>query len=211
MIVEANTQLPRTMGIPPDYPHVLHVDEVDAIVHDRPAAVAARRSAADRRRASNRVDIARSFITDGCTLQTGIGAVPSMVVSLLADEDGGDYGVHSEMFTTGLMQLHQAGKVTNARKGEFPGVSDHDVRARHARALRLARREPRRAVPAGGGGERAERHRAQPPCRVDQRCARRSTCTARSSPIALAAASTQGSAATRTSSRRRASSSKIGR
>ena len=52
---------------------------------------------------------ARTFITDGCTLQTGIGGVPSMVVSLLAEQDGGDYGVHSEMFTTGLMRLHQAG------------------------------------------------------------------------------------------------------
>ena len=50
---------------------------------------------------------------DGATLQTGIGAVPSMVATLLAEGDGGDYGVHSEMFTTGLMRLHQAGKVTN--------------------------------------------------------------------------------------------------
>ncbi|TFH19524.1 MAG: 4-hydroxybutyrate CoA-transferase, partial [Myxococcales bacterium] len=35
---------------------------------------------------------------------------------------GGDYGVHSEMFTTGLMRLHQAGKVTN-RKGLHDGYS----------------------------------------------------------------------------------------
>ena len=35
----------------------------------------------------------------------------------------GDFGVHSEMFTTGLMRLHQAGKVTNARKGIYEGVS----------------------------------------------------------------------------------------
>ena len=66
---------------------------------------------------------ARSFISDGCTLQTGIGAVPSTVVSLLVNEDGGDYGVHSELFTTALMQLHRAGKVTNTRKGQFEGVS----------------------------------------------------------------------------------------
>ena len=42
---------------------------------------------------------------------------------VLAEGSGGDYGVHSEMFTTGLMQLHQAGKVTNTRKGEFDGYS----------------------------------------------------------------------------------------
>jgi acyl-CoA hydrolase len=62
------------------------------------------------------------FISDGCTLQTGIGGVPSLVARMLADGPGGDYGVHSEMFTTGLMYLHQAGKITN-RKGVFDGVS----------------------------------------------------------------------------------------
>ena len=46
-----------------------------------------------------------------------------MVATALADGTGGDYGVHSEMFTTGLMRLHQAGKVTNAAKGVFDGVS----------------------------------------------------------------------------------------
>ena len=59
---------------------------------------------------------------EGATLQTGIGSVPSRIVALLAEGDGGDYGVHSEMFTTGLMRLHEAGKVSN-RKGQFDGVS----------------------------------------------------------------------------------------
>jgi acyl-CoA hydrolase len=63
------------------------------------------------------------FVHDGSTLQTGIGAVPNMVAATLADGTGGDYGVHSEMFTTGLMRLHEAGKVTNATKGVFDGVS----------------------------------------------------------------------------------------
>lgn len=66
---------------------------------------------------------ALQFVNDGSTLQTGIGAIPNIVASKLADGSGGDYGVHSEMFTTGLMHLHQAGKVTNAVKGVFDGVS----------------------------------------------------------------------------------------
>jgi acyl-CoA hydrolase len=65
---------------------------------------------------------ARAFIPDGATLQTGIGAVPSTLVGLLAEGDGGDYGIHTEMFTTGLMLLHESGKVTN-RKGLYDGVS----------------------------------------------------------------------------------------
>ena len=63
-----------------------------------------------------------AFIPDRATLQTGIGSIPSTLVQLLAEGDGTGYGVHSEMFTTGLMHLHQAGKVTN-EKGQFDGVS----------------------------------------------------------------------------------------
>src|SRR5204863_4933641 len=37
--------------------------------------------------------------------------------------DGGDYGIHSEMLTDGLMCLHESGKVSNAGKGIFDGVS----------------------------------------------------------------------------------------
>ena len=45
------------------------------------------------------------LVPDGATLQTGIGGIPSTVVGLLASGAAGDYGIHSEMFTTGLMQL----------------------------------------------------------------------------------------------------------
>jgi acyl-CoA hydrolase len=67
-------------------------------------------------------EYAAAFVTEGATVQTGIGAVPSMVATLMAEGPGGNYGIHSEMFTTGLMTLHQAGKVAN-RKGIYDGVS----------------------------------------------------------------------------------------
>jgi acyl-CoA hydrolase len=122
VIVEVNDQLPRTLGIPPHYPHALHVDEVDAIVRtSSPVYVLADAPPNDVDRAI--AEHARRYIADGCTLQTGIGGIPSSIVGVLAEGPGGDYGVHSEMFTTGLMHLHQAGKVTNVRKGEFEGYS----------------------------------------------------------------------------------------
>lgn len=121
MIVEINANYPRTIGMPPDHPHSLHIDEVDVVLEsERDPFVLEdpEPSNADRAIAEN---VAR-FIQDGCTLQTGIGAVPSTVVKLLSDGPGGDYGIHSEMFTTGLMHLHQAGKVTN-QKGIYDGYS----------------------------------------------------------------------------------------
>jgi len=122
LLVEANERLPRTFGIPPRFTHAVHVDEVDIIVPStRPPFLLADEPPTDIDRAM--AAAARAYIHDGTTLQCGIGAVPSTVIALLAEEDGGDYGIHSEMFTTALMQLHESGKVTNARKGEFHGMS----------------------------------------------------------------------------------------
>jgi acyl-CoA hydrolase len=122
LIVEINPACPRTLGLPPEHPHGLHVNDADIIVEsDRPMFVLA-----DVEPSAVELAIAEQadrFIVDGSTLQTGIGGIPSAVAGVLASGDGGDYGVHSEMFTTGLMKLHAAGKVTNRRKGEYVGHS----------------------------------------------------------------------------------------
>jgi acyl-CoA hydrolase len=121
LIVEVSELFPRTPGFEPDYKHALHLDQIDVLVEsdkgplpleDPPPGDAERAIAAN----------AATYIPDGATLQTGIGAIPSTIAGLLAEGDGGDYGVHSEMLTTGLMQLHEAGKISN-RKGQFDGVS----------------------------------------------------------------------------------------
>ena len=121
LIVEVNDHYPVTYGHG-EHRHRLHVDEIDVLVEseatpyeleDVPAGEAEQAIAR----------FVSAMIPDGATLQTGIGAVPNVVATLLAEGDGGDYGIHSEMFTNGLMRLHEAGKVTNARKGQFEGVS----------------------------------------------------------------------------------------
>lgn len=121
LIVEVNPGLPRTHGLPPEHPHALAADEIDVLIEsDRPVRALPEQVAdeAEQRIAAH----ARRFIVDGCTLQTGIGGVPSLVARMLADGPGGDYGIHSEMFTDGLMHLHRAGKVSN-RKGIHDGYS----------------------------------------------------------------------------------------
>lgn len=122
LIIEYSDAFPRTYGLPPQHPHSLHIDEVDVAFESdgRPVELAdADGTEIDREIA----ELATTFIPDGATLQTGIGAIPSMIATMLAEGDGGGYGVHSEMFTNGLMRLHKAGKVTNADKGEFDGYS----------------------------------------------------------------------------------------
>jgi acyl-CoA hydrolase len=121
LVVEVSPNFPRTVGLPPEHLHAIHVDQIDVLVASEAEPFALPEpepSEIDEAIAKH----AGRFIPDGATLQTGIGTIPSAIVGRLADGDGGDYGVHSEMFTNGLMRLHQAGKVTN-RKGQFDGVS----------------------------------------------------------------------------------------
>lgn len=123
LVVEASEAYPRTYGHG-GYRHALHVDEIDVLVRSTEPPLAlpggdAAPSDVDEAIAEHTV----AYVSSGATLQTGIGSIPNQIATLLAEGDGGDYGLHSEMFTDGCMRLHRAGKVTNARKGQYDGIS----------------------------------------------------------------------------------------
>lgn len=121
LVVEVSDAYPRTFGHG-EHRHALHVDEIDVLVRSTDAPLALPGPPpTDTDTAIARHAVA--FIPSGATLQTGIGSIPSQIATLLAEGDGGGYGLHSEMFTDGCMQLHRAGKVTNTAKGRFDGVS----------------------------------------------------------------------------------------
>ncbi len=122
LVAEVNPELPRTLGLPPEHTHDLGPDEIDVLVEgDRPVRTLEDPppSQVERAIASHVAEL----IPEAATLQTGIGDIPNAVAALLAAGPSGDYGIHSEMFTTGLMQLHRAGKVTNRHKGIYEGIS----------------------------------------------------------------------------------------
>jgi acyl-CoA hydrolase len=122
LVVEVSPRFPRTRGLPPEHRHAIHVDQIDVLVESNATPFELPQpepTTIDEAIAGH----ARRFIPDGATLQTGIGQIPSAIVGRLADGDGRDYGIHTEMFTDGLMRLHESGKVTNARKGIYGGVS----------------------------------------------------------------------------------------
>ena len=122
LVVEVSDAYPRTFGFGEQHRHALHVDEMDILVrsNDSPVSLPGPPPTdADAAIARHAVE----FIRSGATLQTGIGSIPSQIATLLAEGAGGDYGLHSEMFTDGCMQLHRAGKITNAAKGQYDGVS----------------------------------------------------------------------------------------
>ena len=121
LVVECSERFPRTFGLG-EHRHALHIDEIDLLVQSEDGPIALPSATPGPVHVAI-AEHARRYIEDGATVQTGIGVIPSAIAALLAEGDGGDYGVHSEMFTDGLMRLHEAGKVSNAHKGQFDGVS----------------------------------------------------------------------------------------
>jgi len=120
-IAEANAHMPRVDGLPELGGNRVHVSEVTAWYrHDRtPVTLPASQPTAEDLAIARH---AAALIAPGAILQFGIGSIPDEIARLLAEGDGGDYGIHTEMISDGVMLLHRAGKVTN-RKPLHAGVS----------------------------------------------------------------------------------------
>lgn len=121
LVVETSPAYPRTFGLPPDHPHSVALDEIDVWIQSdaRPAELPDVPPGPEEIAIAERV---LPFIDPEATLQVGIGGIPNAIALQLAASERGAYGVHSEMFTTGLMRLHEAGRIRN-RKGVFDGHS----------------------------------------------------------------------------------------
>ncbi|EIT68967.1 MULTISPECIES: acetyl-CoA hydrolase/transferase family protein [Hydrocarboniphaga] len=114
VIAEVNDQVPYTHG------ERLPASRIDCAVQvsRMPVEVAAARIGETDEAIAK---FAAAYIEDGSVLQTGVGAVPDAILRLLRDRK--DLGVHSGMLGDGLVELVEAGVITNARKAIDTGVS----------------------------------------------------------------------------------------
>lgn len=113
VIAEINERMPRTHGN-----SVVALDRVDAFVHtDRPLPCHALEVPGEvEQRIAEQV---AALVEDRSTLQLGIGTIPDAVLARLHDKH--DLGIHTEMFSDGLVALVEAGVVTNRYKHVHPG------------------------------------------------------------------------------------------
>ncbi|MEO6682058.1 MAG: acetyl-CoA hydrolase/transferase C-terminal domain-containing protein [Ginsengibacter sp.] len=114
IIAQVNPLMPRTHG-----DGQIHVSAFDALVYEEtPLPEVDYGGKAD----ENTLRIGRfvaELIEDGATLQMGIGAIPDAVLKCLGSHQG--LGVHTEMFSDGLVPLVEKGIITNEHKKVFPG------------------------------------------------------------------------------------------
>jgi 4-hydroxybutyrate CoA-transferase len=113
VLAEINDQMPRTHGNT-----VVPLSRVHAFCRtNRPLPEANHPHATD---VDARIgELVAGLVEDGATIQMGIGAIPDAVLARLGNHH--DLGVHTEMFSDGLIPLLEGGVVTNRKKAVHPG------------------------------------------------------------------------------------------
>lgn len=113
VLAEINPQMPRTMGDTP-----VHLSKIDAVVETNTPLIELP-SSRELDDVSVRIGgLVARLVPDGACVQLGIGKIPDAVLRFLRDKN--DLGVHTEMFSDGLLNLLKNGNVTNARKHVHP-------------------------------------------------------------------------------------------
>ena len=113
VIAQINDQMPRTMG-----DSFIHVSQITyAVEASRPLPELGGGKIGPVEEAIGRN--CASLIEDGSTLQLGIGSIPDAVLKFLGDKK--DLGIHSEMFSDGVVDLYEQGVITGAAKTENKG------------------------------------------------------------------------------------------
>jgi acyl-CoA hydrolase len=113
VVALVNASMPRTLG-----DSFIHADRISYAVYDDlpPHADPPAPLTDEERRIGEHV---ASLVEDGSTLQLGIGAIPNAAAAALRDRR--DLGIHTELFSDGVVDLVEAGVVTGARKSLHRG------------------------------------------------------------------------------------------
>lgn len=113
IIAEVNKQMPRTLG-----DSFIHVSQLDHIVEvDYPLPEAPQGgSTAEQLQIGQHI---AGLIPDGATLQMGIGSIPDAVLQCLGNHR--DLGIHTELFSDGVIDLVEQGVINCSRKTFHPG------------------------------------------------------------------------------------------
>jgi acetyl-CoA hydrolase len=115
IIAEVNEQMPRTLG--DSFIHVSRLNYIVPVNYPIPELAMAEEGQSDI--IEQIAGHVAGLIPDGATMQLGIGAIPDAVLKYLYDKK--DLGIHTELFSDGVIDLFNAGVLTNNRKSLHPG------------------------------------------------------------------------------------------
>ena len=113
IIAEVNPKMPRTHGNT-----FIHVDKIGCFVESE-HELFEHQSKPETPEIARIGEFVSEIIEDGSTLQMGIGVIPDAVLSRLHHKK--DLGIHTEMFSDAIVDLCNAGAITNRFKEVHPG------------------------------------------------------------------------------------------
>lgn len=114
VIAQVNPKMPRVLG-----DGIVHISRFAAMVWEETELPEVNYSLKEDAVTKQIGKHVAEQIEDGATLQMGIGAVPDAVLKLLTDRKG--LGIHTEMFSDGVIPLVEKGIITNEHKKVLPG------------------------------------------------------------------------------------------
>ena len=115
IIAEVNEQMPRTLG--DSFIHVSALDYIVPVDYPLPELPMGDGNPSDT--VKKIAGFIAELIPDEATMQMGIGAIPDAVLHYLFDKK--DLGIHTELFSDGVIDLVEAGVITNSKKTLHPG------------------------------------------------------------------------------------------
>ncbi len=115
VIAEVNQKMPRTLG--DSFIHVSKLNFMVPVDYDLPDL--AMSEDGPNEITKQIAGYCAELIPDEATMQMGIGAIPDAVLKHLYNKK--DLGIHTELFSDGVIELVEAGVLTNARKSLHPG------------------------------------------------------------------------------------------
>lgn len=114
VIAQVNPKMPRTLGDSP-----VHSSKFDAMVWHETELPAVDYGSKINDTIQKIGENVAGLIEDGSTLQAGIGAIPDAVLSCLGNHK--DLGIHTEMFSDGVVPLIESGVINNEKKNVLRG------------------------------------------------------------------------------------------
>jgi len=113
VIAQVNPRMPRTLG-----DGIIHTNRFDAMVwvEDELPIVC---SPGITEISSRIGEYCASLVENGATIQTGIGSIPDAVLASLGNHK--ELGIHTEMFSDGIIPLVEKGVITNQHKKKHQG------------------------------------------------------------------------------------------
>lgn len=114
ILAQINPRMPRTLG-----DSHIHVSRITAAISEERELPEVRYGAEADAGTEKIGKFVAQLVEDGSTLQMGIGAIPDAVLRFLGDHKG--LGIHTEMFSDGVVSLVERGVITNEHKKVEPG------------------------------------------------------------------------------------------